>query len=295
MIAAIPSPGSNAIHIGPLQLRAYGVMIALGVIAAVWLGSRRAEASRRATAEDVSAIALWGVPAGVIGARIYHLATDWKNYRGRWPDAFKIWSGGLGIWGGIFFGTLAGLYVAHKRGLRLAMIMDIIAPGLPLAQGIGRIGNWFNQELFGRPLDAFWAVRIDPQYRPAQYANATTFHPTFLYELVWDVGICVALLVIDRRRPLRPGKLFALYVALYTFGRFFIERMRTDFASKVLGLRINEWTSVLVCAVAVAYLVLARPRPLDPIGEPVATDELPSEADSQTETETESIVEEETP
>lgn len=266
--ASIPSPGSNAIHIGPLQLRAYGVMIALGVVAAVWLSGRRAEATGRASREDIGAIALWAVPAGVIGARIYHVITDWKSFRGRWLEVFEIWSGGLGVWGGIALGTFVGTIVARKRGLHVGMMLDVAAPGLALAQAIGRWGNWWNQEVFGRPLDTFFALEIDPRHRPEGFERFDTFHPTFLYESLWNFGLCAALLLIDRRYRLRPTKLFALYVAGYTLARFFIERIRIDAASQLWGLRVNEWVSAVVFLTAVAYLVFTKPRPLPPVGVP---------------------------
>jgi len=260
VLASIPSPSSGALHLGPLQLRAYGLMIALGVLAAVWLTSRRVEQRGIASREDISAIALWAVPAGVVGARLYHVITDWKSFRGDWWRAFKIWEGGLGIWGGIALGVLVGLWAARRRGLALVPLLDAAAPALALAQAIGRWGNYFNQELFGKPTSLPWGLEIDLAHRPPGYEGYATFHPTFLYESLWNLGLCLCLIGLDARRrkagrPLRAGALFALYVAGYTFARFFIERMRIDTAYKLAGLRINEWVAAAVFAGAVLWLL----------------------------------------
>ena len=262
--AAIPSPSSGAIHLGKIQLRAYGMMIALGALAAVWLGGRRLEQAGTGRREDMSAIAMWALPAGVVGARIYHVMTDWKSFRGDWLRAFKIWEGGLGIWGGIALGTFVGLWAARRRGLRSADVLRATTPALPLAQAIGRWGNWWNQELFGRPTTVPWALKIDAAHRPERYADVATFHPTFLYESLWNLALCAALIWIDRKYKPRAGRLFAMYVAGYTFLRFFLERLRVDPAFKVAGLRVNEWVSVIVFVGAVAFIVLG------PRGEPEA-------------------------
>lgn len=256
LLASIPSPSSNAIHLGGLQLRAYGLMIALGVIAAVWLFGRRLEQFHVGHRDDAAAIALWAVPAGVVGARIYHVITDWHRFRGDIWKAFVIWEGGLGIWGGIALGVVVGLLVAHRRGFSIATVLTLATPALPLAQAIGRWGNWWNQELFGKPTTAPWGLEITPINRPAGYEQYATFHPTFLYESVWNLLLCAALLVLERRVKLRPGRLFAYYVAGYTFARFFIERIRIDAATKVGGLRVNEWTSALIFLAAVGFLVV---------------------------------------
>ena len=261
LIASIPSPGSNAIHLGPLQLRAYGLMIALGVLAGVWLTGRRMEAKGVGTTEDMSAVALWAVPAGVVGSRLYHVITDWKSFRGDWWRAFKIWEGGLGIWGGIALGVVVGVWAARKRGVGAASILGCAAPALALSQAVGRWGNWWNQELFGKPTTLPWALRVSPSRTlESGYPPGTTFHPTFLYESLWNLALCGVLLLVDRRFKPKPLRLFAMYVAGYTFARFFIERLRIDFASKVLGLRVNEWVSAIVFLVALAYVVLSRSR-----------------------------------
>ncbi len=255
VIGAIPSPSSNSLEIGPLKLNAYGLMIALGVVAAVWLMGKRAEARNVATADDVSSIAMWAVPAGVIGARLYHVVTDWSRFSGNLGDIPKVWKGGLGIWGGIALGVLAGMWVARRRGLNMAAIVTCAAPALALAQGIGRWGNWFNQELFGKPTTLPWALEIsDRKTLAAGFEVGTTFHPTFLYESLGCLLLFVALLAVDKRIPLRNGRLFFVYCAGYTFMRFFIEGLRIDEAHKTGGLRLNQWVSLAVFAVSIAVL-----------------------------------------
>lgn len=280
LLAAIPSPSSGAIHIGPLQLRAYGLMIALGAIAAVWLAGRRLEESGAGKRDDMSAVAMWAVPAGVLGARLYHVITDWKSFRGDWLRAFKIWEGGLGIWGGVIAGVLVGLWAAKRRGISAPAILRAATPALPLAQAIGRWGNWWNQELFGRPTDLPWALKIDGPFRPAIYRDEPTFHPVFLYESLWNALLCVVLLQVDKRWKIRSGRLFALYVAGYTFLRFWLERLRVDPASKVAGLRVNEWVSVVVFIGAVAYFFLGPKAVVDGGGATTGDDDAePTDGD----------------
>jgi prolipoprotein diacylglyceryl transferase len=260
MLAAIPSPGRDSIDIGPLHLRAYGVVIALGVYVAIrWARARYV--ARGGNPSDITDMAIWCVPAGLVGARLYHVITDWQLFEGRWFDTVKIWQGGLGIWGAVAGGTLAGLVVAQRRGFDKALLFDVIAPVIPLAQAIGRFGNWFNQELFGRPTDVPWGLEIDINHRPPGYEQFDTFHPTFLYESLWNLTVVAILLFVERRFELRKGRLFAVYVAAYTFGRFWIERLRIDPANQLAGLRVNEWVSVAVCAGAVAVLVFSGRRP----------------------------------
>ena len=256
LLASIPSPDSGAIHIGPLQLRAYGLMIALGVVAAVWLTGKRVADRGIGKAEDISAIALWAVPAGIIGARIYHVITDPQLFKGHWYRVVYIWEGGLGIWGGIALGVAVGLWVARRRGIPLLPLLDAAAPALALAQAIGRWGNYWNQELFGRPTTLPWGLEIDIQNRPDGYTQYSTFHPTFLYESLWNLALCGVLLLIDRRHRLRPGRLFVVYVGGYTLARFFIERVRIDTANKILGLRVNEWVSALIFLGAAGFLAV---------------------------------------
>ncbi len=267
MLASIPSPSFNSIDIGPLSLNLYGLMIALGVVAAVWLFGRRLEERGIGTRDDASSIALWAVIAGVIGARLYHVATDWDLFAddlGRIP---QIWKGGLGIPGGLLLGIPVGLYFAKKRGLPLAAAATCAAPAVPLAQAIGRWGNYFNQELFGRPTDLPWALQIDPiHFDTTVYAVGTTFHPTFLYESLWSLGLCLVLIWIDKRFRPAPGQLFVMYIIGYGIGRFWVEGLRIDRADQVAGLRWNQWVAVM--AVVGGGLVLAWMR-RHPIPEPV--------------------------
>lgn len=261
ILASIPSPSGGAISLGPLDLRGYGLMIALGVIAAVWLAGRR-WGERGGDPEDISAIALWAVPAGVIGARLYHVITDWQKYQDRPFDAIKIWEGGLGIPGGMALGVIVGLLVARRKQIQIPVILDAATPALPLAQAIGRWGNWFNQELFGRPTDLPWGLEIDPGRRPERYAEFETFHPTFLYESLWNIALCLVLIRIDRSGRLRSGRLFAAYVVGYFVARLGLELLRVDPASLLLGIRVNVWVSLFGIAVGGFFVAtgLARPR-----------------------------------
>jgi prolipoprotein diacylglyceryl transferase len=261
VLASIPSPGSNSIEIGPLDLRAYGVMIALGVFAAIWLGQRRWVA-RGGHPDDIGAIAVWAVPAGLVGARLYHVITDWRRFEGRWEDAVKLWEGGLGIPGGMALGMLVGVVVARRRHMDVRGALDAVVPALPLAQAIGRLGNWFNQELYGRPTDLPWGLEIDPGKRPAAYPDEDTFHPTFLYEMIWNLGLVALLIWIDRRGVLRKGHLVGVYMAGYAVGRLWIEALRVDPASELWGIRINIWTmGALLVAGIVVILTGLRPTP----------------------------------
>jgi phosphatidylglycerol---prolipoprotein diacylglyceryl transferase len=254
--AAIPSPSSGVLEIGPLELRAYGLMIALGVVAAVWLFGRRLEAAGVGTRDDASAVALWGVPAGIIGARLYHVATDWHRFSDDFWAIFKIWKGGLGIPGGMALGILVGVWALWRRGIPLGPALTAVAPALPLAQAIGRWGNWFNQELFGRPTDLPWALKIDDDHLPDGYPPGTTFHPTFLYESLWNLALCGLLIWIGRRFRLRPGRLLAVYVLGYGIGRFWVEGLRIDESKEGGGLRLNQWMALVVAVGAAAYLLV---------------------------------------
>jgi prolipoprotein diacylglyceryl transferase len=259
--ASIPSPSSGSLSIGPLDLRGYGLMIALGVVAAVWLAGRR-WGERGGDPDDIATIAMWAVPAGLVGARLYHVLTDWQKYQGRWVDVVKIWEGGLGIPGGMALGVVVGLVVARRKGIRLPVVLDAATPALPLAQAIGRWGNWFNQELFGRPTDLPWGLEIDPRHRPERYADADTFHPTFLYESLWNLALCAFLIWLDRTGRLRSGRLFPAYVMGYFIARLGLELLRVDPASLILGVRVNVWVSLTGIALGAAFVLtgLARPR-----------------------------------
>jgi prolipoprotein diacylglyceryl transferase len=261
--ASIPSPSSGVLHLGPLPLRAYALFIILGIVVAVVVGERRlvARGAPKGLAADV---ATWAVPFGLVGSRIYHVLTNPELY---WGDdgqgtlaAFEIWNGGLGIWGGIAGGAV-GAYIAGRRAnVRFSILADSFAPGLALAQAIGRLGNYFNQELSGRRTDLPWGLEIDPEHQPAGTVSdqVLTYHPTFLYELLWNVGVALLVIWADRRWRLTRGRAFALYAAAYTAGRFWIEALRVDDAHKFLGLRLNDWTSIVVFAAAVGFLVVRR-------------------------------------
>lgn len=254
MFASIPSPSSSTFELGPLTFRAYGLMIAFGVLAAVWLAGKRF-AERGYKLDHASGLAMWVVPAGLVGARLYHVATDWRSFQGRWFDIVKIWEGGLGILGGVIAGLIAGAAYARKHDLPVAMVADVAAPALPLGQAIGRWGNWFNQELFGKATDVPWALEIDPENLPAGYEEGTTFHPTFLYESIWNLALVGVLLRIERTKRIKPGGLFAAYLAGYSAGRLWIEALRIDHASQVGGLRINLWVFSVVLIVSLTVLV----------------------------------------
>ena len=206
-----------------------------------------------------------GVPFGIVGARLYHVITDYQLYfgPGRHPlNALKIWEGGLGVWGAIAFGLLGGYLVARRRRIAFPAVLDAIAPAILVAQAIGRLGNWFNQELFGRPTTLPWALEIAPQYRPPGYEQFATFHPTFLYEMLWNLAAAALLVWLDRRFRLGHGKVFALYVLLYTAGRFWIEALRIDTVNEIGGFRLNNYTALIGFIVALIWLIwLIRNRP----------------------------------
>ena len=259
-LAFLPSPSDGVWNLGPIPIRAYALCIIAGIVVAVWLTERRWVA-RGGTPGTVLDVATWAVPFGLVGARLYHVATDWQLYfaAGRNPiDALMIWKGGLGIWGAIALGTLGAWIALRRRGVTLGSFADAAAPGIALAQAIGRWGNWFNQELFGRPTTLPWGLEIDAVKRPADTLGAATYHPTFLYESLWCVGVALLVIWADRRFRLGHGRAFALYVAAYTVGRAWIEFLRVDPAHHVFGLRLNDWTALVVFVGAVVYLWLTR-------------------------------------
>jgi prolipoprotein diacylglyceryl transferase len=260
LLGSIPSPRTGTLDLGPLQVNAYGLMIALGVVAATWLASRRLVAAGAGTSEDMQSIAVWSVLGGVIGARLYHVVTDWDLFRDDLARIPLIWRGGLGIPGGLVGGVAAGWLVVRRRGLQVAAVLTAVAPAIPLAQSIGRWGNWWNQELFGRVTTLPWALEISDENLPNGVAAGTTFHPTFLYESLWTLALCGALLLIDRYMRLRPGRLFAVYLAGYFTGRFWIEGLRIDRAHEFGGLRLNQWVSLAVVILSVTFLIVDRLR-----------------------------------
>ena len=262
VLASLSSPSQGVWHLGPIPIRAYALCIIAGILVALWLTQRRWKA-RGGDADDVVEVAMWAVPFGVVGGRIYHLITDPELYfaPGRDPvKALFIWDGGLGIWGAVALGALGAWIGCRRRGISLARFADALAPGLVLAQAIGRWGNYFNQELYGGPTTLPWALRIDPAHRPPDTPGIGLYHPTFLYECLWNIGVALLLLWADKRFTLRTGKLFALYVAAYTLGRAWVEALRVDHANHFLGLRLNDWTSLLVFLAALAVLLWHRPR-----------------------------------
>ncbi|MBL7489831.1 prolipoprotein diacylglyceryl transferase [Frankia sp. AgB1.9] len=264
VLAAIPSPSRGVLHLGPLPLRAYAFMIIIGVIVAVWLTGRRLQA-RGVDPNFASDAGVGAVLLGIIGARIYHVLTSPQAYFGKNGDlvhVLYVWNGGLGIWGAVAGGALGVWLACRRAGVPFLLFSDAAAPGLIFAQAIGRWGNYFNQELFGRPTTLPWGLKIDPAHRPIGYEQYATFHPTFLYESIWDVAVGVTLLVIDRRARLGRGRLLALYILMYTVGRGLIEALRIDDAEHFLGLRLNDWTSIVVFLGAVVMYLLIR-KPVD--------------------------------
>ena len=254
------------VELGPLTIHFYALCIITGIAIAIWLGGKRFQYKTVQGQSIVSEVAIVAVPSGIIGGRIYHVISSPNAYFGSGGtpvDAFKIWEGGLGIWGAISIGLL-GAYLRYRSLARtvelpsFAVFADALAPGILFAQAIGRFGNWFNGELFGKPLDAWWALEIPMRYRPSGYTEFETFHPTFLYEAIWCTVI--ALVILKFGAKLKAGQSFALYVATYCVGRFFIELIRIDTANTIAGIRVNVWVSVLVAAGAALYFVRASKR-----------------------------------
>ncbi|HSN11347.1 MAG TPA: prolipoprotein diacylglyceryl transferase [Propionibacteriaceae bacterium] len=262
----IPSPPVGVWYLGPLPIRAYALAIITGIVVAWWITGRRWRA-RGGTQETLDGILVWTVLAGIIGARIYHVATDPELYFGpgrTWYRMFFIWEGGLGIWGAVAVGAVVAWWRCRVAHVSFAALADVIAPGLLVAQAIGRIGNYFNQELYGRPTTLPWGLEIDPAHRMSGYEQYATYHPTFLYELLWCLAGAALLILVERLFHLGRGKLFASYIVWYTIGRFWVESLRIDTANTFGGLRLNEYTSLIVFAAGVVLLVVllvTRPGP----------------------------------
>lgn len=269
--AALPSPSTAVWQLGPVPIRAYALCIIVGIVVACWVTERRLR-QRGVAPGAVLDIAVWAVPAGIVGARIYHVITSPEKYFGTGGDpmkAFAIWEGGLGIWGAVAGGAVGAWFAARQLGIPFGVVADALAPGLPLAQAIGRLGNWFNNELYGGRTTLPWGLeihRMDPD-NPGHALRDDAgkpilepglYHPTFAYELLWNVGVAALVLVLDRKLRLGRGRAFALYVMGYTAGRFWIELMRTDEANTILGVRLNVWTAGLVFLGALAYFVRVR-------------------------------------
>jgi len=256
--ASIPSPSSP--DVGPFHM--YGILLAVGVLVGVWVAERRwhARGYHRGTIYD---LAFWIVVWGVVGARLYHVVTDYQLFDDDPLGAFAIWRGGLSIWGAVAGGVIATVVLTRRRHLPTLVVVDCLAVGVVLAQSIGRFGNWFNQELFGRPTDLPWGLEIAPAHRPVGYEQFATFHPTFLYESLACLAIAGVLVLAERNLRLHQGQTFALYAALYTFARFFFENLRVDPAHEIGPLRVNAWVSLVVfVAAAVWFVWLRRHAPL---------------------------------
>jgi prolipoprotein diacylglyceryl transferase len=270
IVAAIPSPSTSVWHVFGLPVRAYAICIVLGIVAAVLIMERRLRARGVAPWASLD-MAVWAVPFGIVGARIYHLITSPQDYFGSGGDPIKalyIWEGGLGIWGAVAGGALGAWLAARQLGLPLAVFADALAPGLPVAQAIGRLGNWFNNELYGRVTTLPWGLRVhDMDDKNPGHAltvdgkpsvKADLYHPTFLYELLWDLGVGLLVWLLDRKYKFGRGRAFALYVMAYTAGRFWIEMLRDDEANKFFGIRLNVFTAAIVFVGGLIYFLVVR-------------------------------------
>jgi prolipoprotein diacylglyceryl transferase len=260
LLASIPSPSDNVFEVGPLSIRVYGLMLLLGIVAAVLVAGRLW--TRQGGSWDlVYRCAMWGVLWGIVGARAYHVITSWNEVPDEWWGVFAVWKGGLGVWGGVAAGVIAGVVIVRRAGEDVGRFADCVAPGILLAQGIGRLGNYFNQELFGKPTDLPWALEIDAENRPAEYATSATFHPTFLYEIVWDTAGAAVLIWLAARQKLRPGGVFFLYVAWYALARLsWEEPLRVDPSKYLLGMRLNFWIALAVFVFGVAGFLWTQRR-----------------------------------
>jgi prolipoprotein diacylglyceryl transferase len=289
VLAYIPSPSQGVWHLGPIPLRAYALFIIVGIVAALVLGDRRWVA-RGGQPGVIYDIALWAVPFGLIGGRLYHVMTDWRTYFGDdgagLAGALRIWDGGLGIWGAVALGGVGAWIGCRQHGIPLPAFGDAIAPGIVLAQAIGRLGNYFNQELYGRPTTLPWGLEIferrdvngalDSLNGVSTGQLVAVVHPTFLYELLWNVLVFVVLMWVDKRFKIGHGRLFAMYVAAYCLGRFWVELMRSDVATHIAGIRVNSFTSTFVFIGAVVYIMVApkgREDPASLAGKPEQVDE----------------------
>jgi prolipoprotein diacylglyceryl transferase len=271
MLAFIPAPPTNGFHLGPLFFHLYGLSIAVGVLAAFWLANRRWVQAGGAPGE-IERPAIWGVVPGFLGGRLGYVLTHTGDFADNPLGVFAIWQGGLALYGGLTVGILTGLWVARRRGLPVLRALDAAIPAIPLAQAFGRWGNYFNQELFGTPSTLPWALRVDPGHRPDRYADAATFHPTFLYESLYNLCVVAVLLRLSATRRLRPGSLSLAYLVLYGAGRFGLELLRTDTTFRFAGLSRNAWISLGLVAGGSVWLWLRERRrppeaaPADPGG-----------------------------
>jgi prolipoprotein diacylglyceryl transferase len=257
LLGSIPSPSTHGFNVGPFYFHIYGLIYVGAILAAVFITARR-WAAQGGSKELVYTVALWGVPAGIVGARLYFLATSWNEVPPHWWGPLAIWKGGLGVWGGVLAGCLVGVLVLRHYKANVWAFADACAPGLLVAHAIGRLGNYFNQELFGKPTTLPWGLEIDPEHRPAGYAQYSTFHPTFLYEMIWDLSLAAFLVWLGHHRKIRPPGLFALYVAGYCFFRIFEELLRIDPSHYILGLRVNFYISVIGLIAGTVWFIFTQ-------------------------------------
>jgi prolipoprotein diacylglyceryl transferase len=253
-------PPLRQISLGPLDIRLYALSILAGAGIATWIAWRRWTA-RGGDGDLVLEVALWSLLFGFVGGRLYHDVTSWDEVGRQWYGPLAIWQGGLGIWGGVAAGVLAGIVVVHRRGESITQMMDAVAPALLVGQAIGRLGNYFNQELFGGPTTLPWALEVEPAHRPEHYESFATFQPTFLYELLWNLSGAVLLVLLERRYRIRPPGLFCLYVAIYSLGRVFWEQLRVDPSKMYLGQRLNFYVALTLFLGALVAFVWVQARP----------------------------------
>ena len=257
---AIPAPDfSREFALGPLEVRWYAITMLLGITIGAWISARRWKA-QGGEADDILELTLWAVGGGLVGARLWHVITSYDQLGDEWYAVFNIRSGGLGIWGGVAVGSLAVAWAARRKGINVGKLANAVAPGLLIGQGIGRLGNYINQELFGGPTDLPWALEVDPRFRPLSYAETAGFHPTFLYEMLWNFALAGVLIWLGSRFMMRPWSLFALYVAGYSLGRLFWEQLRIDPSNEFLGQRVNFWVALVLMLGALAFFVWNQRR-----------------------------------
>ena len=259
---SIPSPPQGVWYLGPVPLRAYGIIIACAMVVAVLLTKKRYE-ERGGNPELVYDVALWAIPFGIVGARLYHVITSPYKYfgpNGQWLEIFRIWEGGIAIMGAVIGGVIGSAIALHRAGQRMGPFADAVAPTLLIAQAMGRFGNWFNQELFGKVTTLPWGLEIDDRHLPAGYTSGTLFHPTFLYEVIWNLSMAFIIIALDKRFKFKGGQLIFLYMSLYAIGRFWIENLRIDPAKIILGMRLNAWSALVIIIIGIVGFLIAGKR-----------------------------------
>ena len=259
---SIPSPPQGVWYLGPVPLRAYGIIIACAMVVAVLLTKKRYE-ERGGNPELVYDVALWAIPFGIVGARLYHVITSPYKYfgpNGQWLEIFRIWEGGIAIMGAVIGGVIGSAIALHRAGQRMGPFADAVAPTLLIAQAMGRFGNWFNQELFGKATTLPWGLEIDDRHLPAGYTSGTLFHPTFLYEVIWNLSMAFIIIALDKRFKFKGGQLIFLYMSLYAIGRFWIENLRIDPAKIILGMRLNAWSALVIIIIGIVGFLIAGKR-----------------------------------